>query len=159
MKEDFWEYECDAKYYTRKGLISSAALTIIAIVLAVCWNLFQIDFGKENNFIIYLYFFIAVSFISFIQQLNQYFFYKICIGKNGFYIRTNPFNGYFYRFADIRNAYVEVKEIRVRYHGRRKRYALIFTTVKNEMRKIYFENDYYRKNIDTIISRSSQTKQ
>lgn len=44
---------------------------------------------------------IIVSLCSAVYVIVQYFFYKIEIQKDGFYCRTNPFNGRYYRYRDI----------------------------------------------------------
>ena len=36
-----------------------------------------------------------------IMRMAIYFYYKICIGPRGFFFKTNPFNGKYYKYTDI----------------------------------------------------------
>ena len=91
-----------------------------------------------------------------IRMINRYFYHKICIGKNGFFFRSNFFNGTYYRYAEIKHCSQKlVKSLhrvgtanRITYN-----YFFFFTDCEGKTRKILFEKSLYEKEFDVLAKR------
>ncbi|NLB37601.1 MAG: hypothetical protein GX824_10035, partial [Clostridiales bacterium] len=95
-----------------------------------------------------------------IRLIVRYFFYKVIIESNRFYLQTNPFNGKYCEYADIKSC----KEVlRVARHGRLSEssnsksyyYFFIFTNITGRTRKFQFQKDIHGHEIDVLKERIS----
>lgn len=89
---------------------------------------------------------------------NTFRFFEIQIGRDGFYFRTNPFNGRYYKYSEIRSCREVRKEIRFRRHGRsfgsRKYYSYFeFTDDRGKTRKFFFEKSISEREINLLRER------
>lgn len=105
---------------------------------------------------------IVASFGSIIYIIVQCCFYKIEIQKDGFFCRTNPFNGQYYRYCDI--VYCATKEVRRKFGsiwdpGVRKTHYfnfIIFTDRSGKKRKVLYNKALFEYEIDVLVSRMEQ---
>ena len=105
---------------------------------------------------------IVASLGSIIYVIFQYCFYKIEIQKEGFFCRTTPFNGEYYRYCDI--VYCATKEVRRKFGsihdpGVRKTHYfnfLIFTDRSGKKRKVLYNKALFEYEIDMLVSRIEQ---
>ena len=92
----------------------------------------------------------------------HYLFYRIDIQHNGFYCRTNPFNGQFYRYCDIANCKVIEKRRRtgsVHSRGVRKTHYLhyiVFTDKSGKTHRIQYDKGLFEREINILVSRINQ---
>ncbi len=98
----------------------------------------------------------AILTVTLIRLINRYFCYKICIGQNGFFLSSNPFNGKYYRYEDIIGGSQELKKTRhsigygdtVTYN-----YYFFFTDKNRKTRRILFEKSLYEKEFNILCER------
>ena len=95
----------------------------------------------------------------------EYGYYTVEIQKEGFFYRTNPFNGQYYRYCDI--AYCATKEIRRKFGSiwdpgvRKTRYfhILIFADRSGNKRKVLYNKALFEYEINALVSRIEKEKQ
>ena len=87
-----------------------------------------------------------------IRLLLRYFFYRVKIENNRFYLQTNPFNGKYYEYKAIKNC----KEVLIVSRlSRSYFYYFIFTDVTNKTRKFLFQKNIHGHEIDVLKKRIS----
>lgn len=104
------------------------------------------------------------SFCALVYLVVHYLFYRIEILRDGFYCRTNPFNGRFYKYRDITNC--KLIEQRKRFgsayhHGVRKThylYYLIFTDKSGKERRLEYDKGLFEREINILASRMKQSQ-
>lgn len=105
---------------------------------------------------------VIASSCALVYLVLRYFFYKIEIKRDGFYCRTNPFNGRFYKYRDI--AECKVIEKRRRYGSpyrpgsRRTHYLhyLLFTDKSGKVHRIQYDKGLFEREINILVSRIKQ---
>lgn len=85
--------------------------------------------------------------------LVRYFCFMVCIGKDGFYFRSNPFDGRFYKYSDIKSFRVQLKVSNGRSSGSTYSYYFTFTEKGGKMRKFLFDRSLHELEIDTLKKR------
>lgn len=89
-----------------------------------------------------------------VWYINHYFFYCIEIYPDGFYIRTNPFNGKYYYYSEIRTAYISFKDLLNNGGGVIKTiHFLRFVDLQGTRRIVYFDNTYCMEEMRLIVER------
>ena len=71
--------------------ILSLIMLVVMVTLFLAWNLPPIVIAVP----------VILELMSLSQILSLGLFYKVIIQKDGFYCRTNPFDGRYYRYSDI----------------------------------------------------------
>ncbi len=157
--DDNREYRINGKVNGKTSIVAALVLLAVFVVLAV-------------SFIQYRE--IALSFVTgiimaaaiLIILVVRYFCLKVQIGSTGFYFRSNPFNGKFYKYSDIRNC----KEIKKVYRHRRYRsigiggfnrlyyFYFAFTDKNGKTRKFQFEKPIYEHEINVLKARIENAK-
>lgn len=104
---------------------------------------------------------IVLTVVSIALVMNYYFFYKILIQKDGFYFRTNPFNGKYFKYRDIVDCKLIEKRKKtgsVRRGTREIRYFyfLIFTDATNKKHKILYDKTLFEREMNILVSRIRQ---
>lgn len=95
-------------------------------------------------------------------MVMHYFFYKIEIKRDGFYCRTNPFNGRLYRYRDIADCRLVERRHRsgsARHHGTRTTHYLhylVFTDRSGKERRIRYDRGLFEREIRILFSRMEQ---
>ena len=107
---------------------------------------------------------IAMATVSIVVLIIHNMFYKIQIQKDGFYCRTNPFDGKYYQYSEITD-YKLVEERKkfgsVRNRGVREThyfYYLIFTDATNKKRRILYNKALFEREMNVLVSRIEQAQ-
>lgn len=107
---------------------------------------------------------IAPATVSTVVMIIHNMFYKIQIQKEGFYCRTNPFDGKYYKYSEIIdcNLVEERKKFgSVRNRGVREThyfYYLVFTDATNKKRRILYNKALFEREMNVLVSRIEQTQ-
>ena len=102
---------------------------------------------------------LLAAFCALVYVVMHYFFYRIEIKRDGFYCRTNPFNGQFYEYRNIVNCKVveQRKKFGSAYRkGVRKTHYmhyLIFTDKSGKERSIKYDKGLFEREISILVSR------
>lgn len=153
------EYLIDGKVFVKERIVIAFILmTIIAILdILLIQSKVPIHFYIPGTLM-------GIGLILYLMIRQRY--YKIHIGQQGFYYRTNPFNGQQFDYSDIVDCREVKKVIRHRSHyweaGLRRYYFFFeFTDVKGIKRKFQFEKPIHerevnvlREKIEKVISRN-----
>ena len=138
-----------------KGLTKIAVIgSIFAIVMWLSYTLFEEGLPPLT----YALSAIAV-FCAFAYVIMHYFFYRIEILRDGFYCRTNPFNGRSYNYREITNC--KLLESRKRYgsayrRGVRKTHYLdylVFTDKTGKEHRIMYDKGLFEREMRILESR------
>lgn len=138
-----------------KGLTKFAVIgSIFAIVMWLSYTLFEEGLPPLT----YALSAIAV-FCAFAYVIMHYFFYRIEILRDGFYCRTNPFNGRSYKYRDIANC--KLIESRKRYGSAYRRGVrethyldyLIFTDKTGKEHRIMYDKSLFEREMRILESR------
>lgn len=103
------------------------------------------------------------AFCALVYMVLHYFFYKIEIRRDGFFCRTHPFNGQFYKYRDIANCKVIERRRRtgsVHSHGGRRThylYYLVFTDKSGKEHRIQYDKGLFEREINILVSRINQS--
>ena len=94
--EDGFDREIVITGKTEAGFVAiptilSVLMAVVAVMILLAWNLPPILIAIP----------IIFELVSLAQILSLGLFYKVQIQKDGFYCRTNPFDGRYYRYSDI----------------------------------------------------------
>lgn len=156
IKNDGEEYQIDGKQY---GVVS----IIIFVIISAVFSLIDIPmFFREVSASRWIgAFFFAIGLLLplsvVVKLIVRYFCYQVRIEKNGFYLRTNPFNGKYYEYTDIKSCGEVLRVARHGgYHGSANRsyyYFFVFTDRTNRTRKFLFQKDIHGHEIDVLKER------
>lgn len=107
---------------------------------------------------------IAMATVAVVILVVHNMFYKIQIEKDGFYCRTNPFDGKYYQYREISN-YKLIEERKkfgsVRGRGVREThyfYYLIFTDSNNKTHKVLYNKALFEREMKVLVSRIEQAQ-
>lgn len=107
---------------------------------------------------------VIASLCALVYLVVHYLFYRIDIRRDGFYCRTNPFNGQFYKYRDIASCRVIERRRRtgsVHSHGGRRThylYYLIFTDKSGKEHRIQYDKGLFEREINILASRINQSQ-
>lgn len=132
----------------------------IGITIFVIFALLDISLIKTVGFTFILIPSIAMEIATVCAVCNNYLFFQVKIQKDGFYCRTNPFNGTYYKYSDVTACREIKKVVRHRQHfwnAATARYYFFFefTDVSGKKQKFSFEKEIYEKEIDVLKERIS----
>ncbi len=107
---------------------------------------------------------IVLALAAIALEMIQYFSYKIVIQIDGFYCRTNPFNGAYFAYRDISDC--KLVEKRKKFgsafrRGVRKThyfYFLVFTDSANKQHRILYNKALFQREMNVLIYRFQQTR-
>ena len=102
---------------------------------------------------------IAMAAVAVVVLVVHNMFYKIQIEKDGFFCRTNPFDGKYYQYSEIADC--KLVEERKKFGSVRNRgvrethyfYYLIFTDATNKTHRISKGNTRFKKKVKSAMSR------
>lgn len=138
-----------------KGLTKIVVIgAIFAIVMWLSYTLFEEGLPPLTYALTAI-----AAFCALVYVVMHYFFYRIEILRDGFYCRTNPFNGQSYKYRDITNC--KLIESRKRYgsayrSGVRKTYYLdylVFTDNTGKERRIVYDKSLFEREMRILESR------
>ena len=150
------EYLLDGKVFAKVRMV--LAFILLAIVAVLDILLIQSS--------VPVYFYLpgtaAVMGLILYLMLHQRYF-RIQIGKHGFYYRTNPFNGQQFDYGDIVECREIKKVVRRRAHyweaGTRSYYFFFeFTDTNGVKRKFQFEKPIHEREVNVLKERIEQAK-
>lgn len=145
------EYLIDGKVFGKTRIVIAIVLLIVVSAIeAVIIIVTDIPYLAIPG--------IAMSLFVIIYLINSNMFFKVKIEKNGFYCRTNPFNGQYYEYNEITNCKRIKKVIRTRayfYEADLPRYYFFFefTDVCGRTRKFQFEDQIHGHEVDVLKER------
>ena len=115
-KKKTTEYRNEKAEYLIDGKVFGKTRIVIAIVLLIVVSAIEAVIIKVTDIPYLAIPGIAMSLFVIIYLINSNMFFKVKIEKNGFYCRTNPFNGQYYEYNEITNCKRIKKVIRTRAH-------------------------------------------
>ena len=134
--------------------ILSLIMLVVMVMLFLAWNLPPIVIAVP----------VILELMSLSQILSLGLFYKVIIQKDGFYCRTNPFDGRYYRYSDILDwRLVESqRKIGSRYNRGRIRktyyfYDLKFVDRAHQTHRLPYNKSLYEGEIDELVARIERT--
>lgn len=105
---------------------------------------------------------IIASACALMYMIVYYLFYRIDIKRDGFYCRTSPFNGQFYKYRDIASCKL-VEKHRQRgsaYRGGNRKthylYYLVFTDKSGKEHRIQYDKGLFEREINILLARMKQ---
>jgi hypothetical protein len=98
-KPEKWDYIISGRPY---GIMRMAIVGILAAFFIVL-TIDQLQPGPNKVPFVALAFggIATLLTVTLVKLIGRYFYYKICIGPRGFFFKTNPFNGKYYKYTDI----------------------------------------------------------
>ena len=149
-----WDYVVSGK---TNGLLRITIIGVLAGIFAAL-TIDQLRPVSNKMLIVAVFFGLicAVLTVTFIRLINRYFCFRICIGENGFFFQSNPFNGKYYRYEEIVSCKEKLKQAwhsvgygdPVTY-----RYFFCFTDKDGKTQKILFEKALFEKEFEALSER------
>lgn len=149
-----WDYVVSRK---TNGLLRIIIIGVLAGIFAAL-TIDQLRPVSNKMLIVAVFFGLicAVLTVTFIRLINRYFCFRICIGENGFFFQSNPFNGKYYRYEEIVSCKEKLKRAwhsvgygdPVTY-----RYFFCFTDKDGKTQKILFEKALFEKEFEALSER------
>lgn len=149
------EYLIDGKAFGKMQM----GIGVVIVAMTVSLNLFlvkKVGLTLIGNLGVVMALVVACLFC------NRYFCFQVKIKKDGFYCRTNPFNGCYYAYEEL----VDCREIRkiVRHRQgyrdaaqRRYYFFFEFTDFHGKNHKFQFEQEIYEQEIRVLKERIEHT--
>ncbi len=104
-----------------------------------------------------------IPFIAFLVPTVQVFshglFFKLKIQKDGFYCRTNPFDGRYYRYGDILDCCLVEAERGTRRHETYYAYYMKFTDRENRAHRVLYDKSLYEREMNELVARIERAKE
>lgn len=104
-----------------------------------------------------------IPFIAFLVPTVQVFsrglFFKLKIQKDGFYCRTNPFDGRYYRYGDILDCCLVEAERGTRRHETYYAYYMKFTDCANRTHRVLYDKSLYEREMNELVARIERAKE
>lgn len=154
-------HDAQSEEYLIDGKVFAKVKIVIAFILMAIVAALDIQLIRSN---VPVYFYIpgtlAASGLILYLMIHQRYF-RIQIGKQGFYYRTNPFNGQQFDYRDIIDCREIKKVIRHRRHyresGSRSYYFFFeFTDINGIKRKFQFEKPIHEREVNVLKERIEQ---
>lgn len=95
------------KYQIRSGKMP---VVLMLIMLAAFGGLTAWLYSTDNGAFIFTGLFSAILLALVIATIYRLAFFKVLIGKDGFYYQTGPNNGKFYNYTDVEKAWINSGE-------------------------------------------------
>lgn len=161
--KDTTESRNEKAEYLIDGKVFGKTRIVIAIVLLIVVAIIDAVIIKATGHIFLAVPGVAIALFVLIYLINNNKFFKVKIEKNGFYCRTNPFNGQYYEYSEIRNCRRIKKVIRTRAHyyeaaERRYYFFFEFTDIRGKTRKFQFEDQIHGYEVNILKERIESGK-
>lgn len=145
------EYHIDGKVFGKTRIVLSIVLlVVVAIIDAVIIKATgQVYLAVPG---------VAIALFVLIYLINNNTFFKVEIKENGFYCRTNPFNGQYFEYDKIASCGRIKKVVRTRahyYEAAQRRYYFFFefTDVRGKTRRFLFEDPIHGHEVNVLKER------
>ena len=109
---------------------------------------------------------VAVVLIPVVKVFSYGLFFKLMIQKDGFYYRTNPFDGRYYRYSDILDCRLveSQRQYGSRYNRGRIRktyyfYDLKFIDSSHQTHRLPYNKSLYEGEIDELVARIERARE
>lgn len=102
---------------------------------------------------------VAVVLIPVVKVFSHGLFFKLKIQKDGFYCRTNPFDGRYYRYGDILDCCLVEAERGTRRHETYYAYYMKFTDRANRTHRVLYDKSLYEREMDELVARIERAKE
>ena len=153
------EYKIDGKPYGIARMIIAFFILIFVSIFGISMILHQATEGFTLGAIL-IAGGILLPLSVLIRLIIRYFCFKVYIEDKRFYFQTNPFNGKYYQYSDIKGCKEELKIVRHwRFrqgsHGSRRSYFyfFFFTDRKGRTKKFQFQKDIHGHEIEALKTR------
>lgn len=129
--------------------ILSLLMVVVTVMMLLAWNLPPILIAFP----------IIFELVTLAQILSLGLFYKVQIQKDGFYYRTNPFDGRYYRYSDILDCCLVESQRNMRRSATRYGYYMKFTDCENQTHRVPYNKSLYEGEIDELVARIKRAKE
>lgn len=102
---------------------------------------------------------VAVVLIPVVKVFSYGLFFKLMIQKDGFYCRTNPFDGRYYRYGDILDCCLVEAERGTRRHETYYAYYMTFTDRANRTHRVLYDKSLYEREMNELVARIERAKE
>lgn len=151
------EREHRAEEYLIDGKVFGKTRIVLGIVFLIVIAFIEMVVIKTSGLVFMVIPGIVMALYVLISLINSNLFFKVKIGQNGFYCRTNPFNGQYYEYSEITHCQRIKKVVRTRRPRRAEnpRYYFFFefTDVSGTTRRFQFEDQIHGHEVDVLKQR------
>ena len=102
---------------------------------------------------------VAALLVPTVQVFSRGLFFKLKIQKDGFYCRTNPFDGRYYRYGDILDCCLVEAERGTRRHETYYAYYMKFTDRANRTHRVLYDKSLYEREMNELVARIERAKE
>ena len=95
---------------------------------------------------------VAVVLIPVVKVFSHGLFFKLKIQKDGFYCRTNPFDGRYYRYGDILDCCLVEAERGTRRHETYYAHYMKFTDRANRTHRVLYDKSLYERVMNELVA-------
>lgn len=144
------EYLIDGKVFGKTRIVIAIVLLIVvALIDGVIIKLSGLAYLAIPG--------VAMALYILVCLVNSNLFFEVKIEENGFYCRTNPFNGQYYEYSKITHCERIKKVVRTRRPRRaenpRYYFFFAFTDTSGATRKFQFEDQIHGHEVDVLKER------
>ena len=129
--------------------ILSLLMVVVTVMMLLAWNLPPILIAIP----------IIFELVTLAQILSLGLFYKVQIQKDGFYCRTNPFDGRYYRYGDILDCCLVEAERGTRRHETYYAHYMKFTDRANRAHRVLYDKSLYEREMNELVARIERAKE
>ena len=154
MNTERWEYKIDCRQYGLLRFLIFGGIAVFFAVLAVD----QLVPG-ENKYWYAALFFAVPAFITGVTAVRlaiRYFCFKIYVGRNGFYFQTDPFDGKYYRYSEVKSANENLRRYHRRGHGTSYAYYFNISFSNGTTKSIIFEKSLHERELEVLKKRINE---
>ena len=102
---------------------------------------------------------VAALLVPTVQVFSRGLFFNLKIQKDGFYCRTNPFDGRYYRYGDILDCCLVEAERGTRRHETYYAYYMKFTDRANRTHRVLYDKSLYEREMNELVARIERAKE
>ena len=102
---------------------------------------------------------VAALLVPTVQVFSRGLFFELKIQKDGFYCRTNPFDGRYYRYGDILDCCLVEAERGTRRHETYYAYYMKFTDRANRTHRVLYDKSLYEREMNELVARIERAKE
>lgn len=151
MNHETWDYKIDGKINGITAMVIGLVLSVFFVVLTVD----QLQPQPNKSMMVAFSFgsMAAAALCLLVTVSVRYFCFKVYIGSKGFYFQSNPFNGKYYEYIDIKRCKEELKIYRHRRSPNLHYYFFIVTEKSGKNTKFLFEKSVCEREINVLKKR------
>lgn len=143
--------------YVIDGKVFGKTKIVIGIVIVLLVVAFDFVLVKASGQLFLEILGIIMAGYVLVSFIINYAFFRIHIGQDGFFYRTNPFNGHSFRYDEITHCKLVRKAVRIRRHSQvsvpRYDYFFEFTDKTGTKRKFQYENPLHEHEVQVLKER------